>query len=64
MRGTIIHPGRVIRPSAASAAAADVETARDHARFLEDREAKQVGSVEKARPNVARDIGINPSKLP
>lgn len=63
MSGTIFHPGRVFRPSAASAAAADIETAREQARFLEDREAKHAGSVEKARPNVARDIGVNPSTL-
>jgi hypothetical protein len=41
----------------------DIEQARSLARSLEDREARRAGSVELARPIVARRLGINPSKL-
>jgi hypothetical protein len=51
------------RMSSAAAAFAEVEAVRGLVIRAEDFEALHVGSIERARPRIARELGVNPSKL-
>jgi hypothetical protein len=51
------------RMSSAAAAFEEVEAVRGLVIRAEDFEALRVGSIERARPRIARELGVNPSKL-